>query len=81
MSETITVPTEPPLALLESMALRYDHSWGISAGMTDEQIEAMRACHPIMAGQYLTRSQRAAVLTQMRQLHEEVVGKGFYRYE
>jgi phage N-6-adenine-methyltransferase len=83
--ETVTIPVVPPEGLLESMATRLDHAFGLSAGMTDEQIEQMRNSPnaldaAIARGQWLTSAERAARLVSMAQVHEEVVGKGFYRY-
>lgn len=79
--EIITIPVTPPPGLLESMALRDDHSFGMSAGMADEEIENLRKESPIMGRQFLTKAERESRLRSMAQLHEEVVGKGFYRYE
>lgn len=79
--ETVTIPVNPPRDLLRSMATRYDHSFYVSEQMTDAEIEALRADHPVMGGQYLTSRERESLMTRMSQLHEEVVGKGFYRYE
>lgn len=61
------VATEPDPALLESMALRYRHDFGLVRN-TDS---------PIGGG--VTPEEREAILRQMRQLWEEVVGLGFYR--
>lgn len=85
--ETVTVTTIPPEGLLESMALRFNHAFGMGcAGFTDQQIEDARAgidvegLDRLMAGQLITTREREVTLTTMAQLHEEVVGKGFYRY-
>ena len=48
---------QPDLALLESMAMRYRHDFGL-----------------------LDSKHQAAILSTMRQLWEEVVGLGFYRF-
>lgn len=80
----VTIPVIPPEGLLESMATRADHSFGMSTELTDEQIEQARngpdGMEAIMARQWMTTSERRARLTEMAQIHEEVVGKGFYRY-
>ena len=77
----VSISTTPPKGLLESMAMRYDHAFGLSYGMTDEEIQAIKRDYPIMARQYYTFRERESLLTTMRQLHEEVVGKGFYKYD
>lgn len=83
--ETTTIPVIPPEGLLESMAIRLDHTFGVSHGMTDEQIEFARNSPDVVeameARQHMTSQERAARLGQMAQVHKEVVGKGFYRYE
>lgn len=81
MSDFINIPVTPPLGLLESMAMRLNHAYGISKGLTDEQIEGLRNSNPIYCHTLLTSREREALLTEMRQIHEEVVGKGFYKYE
>ena len=63
----VTVPVEPTPALLVSMAMRYRHDFGID---TDDS-------SPMSCG--LTDRERESILNTMRQIHEEVVGKGFYR--
>lgn len=63
------LPKEPPLELLNSMALRYRHDFGLRAEDNDG---------PISAG--VTDAERAAILRVMRQLYEEVAGHGFYRW-
>lgn len=68
----VVVPSEPTNTLLMSMAVRYDHGLGIP-GYYDQEL---------FSGSGITHAQRLqAALTTMRQLHEEVVGKGFYRAE
>lgn len=68
--EHVVVPVKPTDALLLSMAVRYDHGLGIP-GYYDQEL---------FSGSGLTHARRLeAALTTMRQLHEEVVGKGFYR--
>ncbi len=62
------VPKEASLGLLQSMALRWDH--GIFAPLFGREETATE------------RQQRInAVLTSMRQVHEEVVGTGFFKEE
>lgn len=66
----VVVPVKPTDELLMSMAVRYDHGLGIP-GYYDQEL---------FAGSGITHAQRLqGALTTMRQLHEEVVGKGFYR--
>lgn len=66
----VIVPVKPTDALLMSMAVRYDHGLGIP-GYYDQEL---------FSGSGITHAQHLeAALTTMRQLHEEVVGKGFYR--
>lgn len=66
----VIVPVKPADALLMSMAVRYDHGLGIP-GYYDQEL---------FSGSGITHAQRLeAALTTMRQLHEEVVGKGFYK--
>lgn len=70
--ETVTVPIEPPAALLRSMAIRYDHGLGVP-GYYDQQI---------FGAENIGHARRMeSTITTMRQLYEEVVGKGFYRPE
>lgn len=75
------IPVDPPDGLLKSMALRYNHAFGLSNGMSDEEILETRKIFPISGKQYLTSTEKSAILSTMRQLHEEVVGKGFYKYD
>lgn len=63
------LPKEPPPGLLESMALRYRHDFGLRAEDDDG---------PISVG--VTDQERAAILRMMRQLYEEVAGHGFYKW-
>jgi len=67
------VPVEPTLGLLMSMALRYDHALGFPKYYDQ----------PFLAGPNKpTHAQRLeSALTTMRQIHEEVVGAGFYHPE
>ena len=69
--ENVAVPLEPPYELLVSMAIRYDHGLGCP-GYYDS--------FPIQLG--ATHKQRLdSTISVMRQLYEEVVGKGFYSPE
>jgi hypothetical protein len=63
------LPKEPPRGLLNSMALRYRHDFGI-----DRDPEG----GPLQCG--TTPEERDAILRTMRQLYEEVAGNGFYQY-
>nr|WP_066733838.1 hypothetical protein [Bradyrhizobium sp. CCH5-A9] len=64
------VPVEPTEDLLRSMAIRYDHGLGVP-GYYDQ---------PIFGAENVGHAQRLeSTMTTMRQLHEEVVGTGFYR--
>lgn len=71
-SETqwVMVPKEPTDELLRSMAIRYDHGLGVP-GYYDQ---------PIFGAENVGHARRLeSAMTTMRQLHEEVVGTGFYR--
>jgi hypothetical protein len=66
----VIVPVEPTEGLLRSMAIRYDHGLGVP-GYYDQ---------PMFAKYSVSHDQRlAGIMTTMRQLHEEVVGTGFYQ--
>jgi hypothetical protein len=60
------LPKEPPPGLLESMALRYRHDFGLRAEDND---------WPVLAG--VTEKEREAILRLMRQLYDEVAGYDF----
>lgn len=62
----ITVTIIPPDRLLLSMAIRYDHGLGIPG------------YYDTLFGEGQHQKRLNSALTVMRQLHEEVVGKGFY---
>lgn len=65
------LPNTPPPGLLMSMALRYDHALGIP-GYYDNL--------PIQLG--MSHDERLkSTLSMMRQLYEEISGRGFYRHE
>lgn len=60
----------PTPGLLMSMAIRHDHALGCP-GYYDQ---------PLFAGQQISHQQRLdAALREMKRLHEEVVGRGFYQ--
>lgn len=66
----VVVPVKPTDELLLSMAVRYDHGLGIPGYYDQELFSGSRVAH----------AQRLeAALTTMRQIHEEVVGTGFYK--
>lgn len=66
----VLVPVEPTPELLRSMATRYDHGLGVP-GYYDQ---------PIFGAENVGHEKRLeATIRTMRQLHEEVVGTGFYR--
>lgn len=64
------VPIDPTDELLKSMAVRYDHGLGVP-GYYDE---------PVFGAENVGHAKRLeSTIRTMRQLHEEVVGAGFYR--
>lgn len=70
--DVVTIPVKPTDGLLMSMAIRYDHALGCD-GYYD---------HPLFADSGITHKERLdGAIRRMRQLHEEVVGAGFYRPE
>lgn len=63
---------QPPIGLLMSMALRFDHGLALP-GYYDQ---------PLFASEGITHKQRLeSTINQMRQLWEEVAGEGFYKPE
>jgi hypothetical protein len=72
VSDTTGLPKEPPLGLLMSMAIRYDHGLGCP-GYYDQPMMQAAVSYPISHQQRLQ-----ATITTMRQLYEEVAGYGFY---
>lgn len=70
VAETAVVAVEPSDGLLVSMAMRWDHGLGCP-GYYDQ---------PLFGGVGHEARLRSAMAT-MRQLHEEVVGTGFYSPE
>ena len=77
----VVIPTDPSDGLLNSMAMRFDHAFGCGLNMSDDEIEKIKKENPIIKGQFYTSKEREGLLRTMRQLHEEVVGTGFYKYE
>jgi hypothetical protein len=82
----ILIPIKPTEALLESMAVRNDHSFCAPGWFgSDEEILAARKSEDfsvrLTATQTLTSTEKKNALITMRQLHEEVVGRGFYKYD
>lgn len=77
----VVVPKKAPRELLSSMAMRYDHSFGMGCNLTDNEILEERKNGNIFANQYMTSRERESLITTMSQLHEEVVGTGFYKYK
>lgn len=66
---TVTIPAEPPKALLMSMALRLDHGLGCP-GYYDTAL---------LGGQPGVHAMRIeAAMRDMGKVYEEVVGRGFY---
>ncbi len=80
--ETITIPTTPPDSLLYSMAMRYNHAFGIR--FPDEDILKWRASEyfdtQLHGSSVLTTRDREVIIGTMKQLYEEVAGKGFYSW-
>lgn len=73
MSAWVVVPVEPTDKLLLSMAIRFDHGLGLP-GYYDQELFGKKL------GGDISHARRLEVaLSQMRQLHEEVVGAGFYK--
>lgn len=70
MSEFVTIPVEPTEALLLSMAVRYDHGLAIPGYYDQGMFENSKISH---------QQRLEGTIRTMRQLHEEVVGKGFYK--
>lgn len=64
----VSVPVEPPIELLRSMALRFDHALGVP-GYYDQPMFVNGPSH---------QQRYDSAITVMRQLYEEVVGEGFY---
>jgi hypothetical protein len=62
------LPKEPPLGLLESMATRMRHDFGLDADDTS----------PMSSG--FTEREREVLLNDMRKIYEEVSGHGFYQW-
>ncbi len=75
MSDTITVPTKPPHALLVSMAMRLYHDFGMDSPIMADGSTP----DPLCCG--WTPEARANLLLDMERLYEEIVGQGFYRWD
>lgn len=73
VTPTVTVPAEPSMGRLMSMAIRYDHALGLP-GYYDSVVFGARP-----PGTHARRLE--STLVTMRQLYEEAVGLGFYRPE
>lgn len=69
--ERVSVPREPTDELLTSMAIRFDHGLGVPGYYDNEMMLTM------FPGGHAARMESTKRI--MRQLHEEVVGTGFYR--
>ena len=67
----VVVQVEPSDGLLMSMAMRYDHGLGC-LGYYDQ---------PMFGGTVSHARKLEVAITTMRQLHEEVVGTGFYNQD
>lgn len=68
-------PSGPSVGLLMSMAIRFDHALGVP-GYYDTQLFGKR-----IGGEISHEDRLRMTLAQMRQVWEEVVGKGFYKPE
>lgn len=68
----VMVPTVPTTGLLMSMAIRSDHGLAIPGYYDQSFFGVERTTHA---------ERLRSTLSQMRQLHEEVVGTGFYKPE
>lgn len=77
------IPKKPNRKLLESMALRQNHAFNAPNDFgSDEEIERARKSDDfaITARLTLTSREKESALITMQQIHEEVVGNGFYKY-
>jgi hypothetical protein len=66
----VLVPVKPSPGLLVSMATRYAHDFGLDADADEANPSSFQMGY--------TSDQRAGLLCIMGQLHQEVVGTGFY---
>lgn len=71
MEGKVLIPFEPTEALLESMAVRYDHGLGCP-GYYDQPMFKSDTSH---------QERLESTIRTMRQIHEEVVGAGFYKHD
>jgi hypothetical protein len=62
------LPVDPPVALLVSMAMRLRHDFELDA------------CDNNLLASGFTPEQREAMLVDMRQLYDEVAGRGFFKW-
>lgn len=62
----VVVPSKPSSGLLVSMAMRYAHDFGLDRQENSSFVSGY------------TPAARASLLGTMTQLHQEIVGKGFY---
>lgn len=62
------LPKDPPPGLLNSMAMRLRHDFGIDADDNS----------PMSSG--FTEQEREVILNDMRKLYEEVSGHGFFKW-
>ena len=58
--------------------MRQNHAFGLSCGMSDEEILQIRSERPIDGSYLLTSREKAVIMDELRSLHEEVVLRGFY---
>lgn len=80
------IPLDPSPKLLNSMAMRMDHSFCSPQSLTDEEIEKARQqdddfAMKLTASTCMTSAEKEQVLKDMARLYDEIVGRGFYRYE
>ncbi len=68
VSGWVRVPITPSPGLINSMCIRYAHDFGV-----DKQ----EIAKGVTTG--WTKEEREALRTTMRQIHQEVVGTGYYR--
>lgn len=80
------IPVKPARELLLSMAFRENHAFGAPSYFnSDEEILKARDDNSnpwlqLQAKQTLTEAEKEGSIVTMRQLHEEVVGRGFYTH-
>lgn len=80
------IPVKPSKELLISMAIREDHAFGIPHDFnSDEEIliareDNLNPWRQMQAKLNLTQKEKDSRLVTLSQIHEEVVGRGFYRH-